>query len=189
MRRLRFVVPMMLLCLLTACGGTDDQMQAALDLRTQLLSAGGCHYDAEIIANCGDTAYTFTLACQSDGSGASTFTVTAPESIAGISAVMAPGETTVTYDDMLLVFDSLAAGDVNAAACPGILYSAWTGGYISACGSDEENILATYLLGYDEAELRVDTWLDESGQPLYAEISSGGTVILSCTISDFTYSS
>jgi hypothetical protein len=175
---------MMLLCLLTACGGTDDQMQAALDLRTRLL-ADGCSYTAQVTANCGETAYTFTLACRS-GSEGTTFTVLEPEAIAGITASMATGETTVTYDDMVLVFDDLAAGTVSAAAAPGILYSSWTGGYIQSCGKEGDQTMATFLLGYDDEELRVDTWLDENGQPVSAEVYSGETKILTCTLTDFT---
>lgn len=176
---------MLLLCLLCACGGTDSELQAALDLRSGLLAADGCRYSAQITANCGETAYVFDLTCRTEG-GKTTFTVTAPEAIAGISATMAAGQTTVAYDDMVLVFDDLTAGDLSAAACPGILYSAWTEGYLSASGQEEGQTLATFLLGYDADELRVDTWLD-GGTPVLAEVYSDGVKILTCAISDFAY--
>ena len=81
----RIAVVLCALLLLTGCAGTQERLDRAIALRSKLLSASGCSFDAVITADYGDITYTFSLNCQGDDQGNLLFSVTAPQTIAGIS--------------------------------------------------------------------------------------------------------
>ena len=58
-------------------------------------------------------------------------------------------------------------------------------GYISLIGTEDGALHVTYLLGYDEDELTIDTWLKD-GAPEYAQITCGGQTVLQAVLTDFT---
>ncbi len=188
-RRIRFAVLTMTLCLtLTACGGTDKTMQAALDLRSALLEAGGCCFSAEITADFGETVFTFAADCEYTADAKTRVAITALETIAGITATVADDGASVEYDDLLLDFGTLAGGHAAPVAAPSILALCWAGEYIDSTGQEGENILVTYLRGYDSGELTVLTRLSaETGLPVAGEVIWDGQTVLSVTITDFSY--
>ena len=49
------------------------------------------------------------------------------------------------------------------------------------------SVRVTYLRGYEEEELTVETLLSDDGVPSSADISYGGTAAVSAAITDFTY--
>ena len=71
-------------------------------------------------------------------------------------------------------------------AAPWLLVQCWTGEYIAYAGSDGDMERITYLRGYNDEEVAVDTWL-QNGIPTYAEVSYGGVRCLTITISKFQY--
>ncbi len=78
-----------LLLLLWGCTSQEEsRMDDALAFRSALVGAGGCSFLGEITADYGDEAYTFTAACTTDDTGALSFSLTAPETIAGISGTV-----------------------------------------------------------------------------------------------------
>ena len=186
MRRITAIISV--LCLLLAlggCGGGTDAMQQALDLRTAILDAGGCTFAASVTANLGDTVCQFGLDCQFSPQTGTRLTVKEPEEIAGLTADVAADGVTVSFDGALLVFGPLAAGLVSALTGPSLAAGAWTQEYIRDAGLEDGAVRFTCLTGFDEAELQIDTWLDERGLPCRCEISSSGTLILACQITDF----
>ena len=80
----------LLLCLLllAGCSAAPKEMDRAMALRRKLLAAQSCSFDAEITADYGDKLHTFAMACQADFQGNLTFTVTEPETIAGITGIV-----------------------------------------------------------------------------------------------------
>ena len=60
-------------------------MERGLTLRTALLGSSLCSFDVDIIADYGDKLHVFSMNCQADSTGTVRFTVTAPESISGIT--------------------------------------------------------------------------------------------------------
>jgi len=81
----------------------------------------------------------------------------------------------------------MADGRVSPMEACHVLGRSWTGAYIASAGSDGELERITYLDGYEEEELTVDTWLDETGLPVYAEISYGGRRWLRLQLSDYRF--
>lgn len=170
---------------LCACSGEQASVQTGLDFRTKLIAAGGCSFTADVITNQGDSAFTFTAGCTYDGEDG-TITVTAPEEISGISAVT-DGETgALSYDGLLLSLGKLGDGRVAPMALPWLLGSAWKSDYISAGSRDGDAVRISYLQGYDDDELQIDTWFS-GGVPIAAEVAYKGERLLSVTIHDFTF--
>ena len=186
MRRIVLAVQMMLLCLLLcACGGGDDTMQQALDLRGEILRAGGCSFSAEIAANLGEDAYVFAMDCVFSPDTGADMTLTAPAEIAGLTAHSATDGITLSFDNTLLDLGDLAAGKVSALTGPALAAGSWTQDYIRDAGRDGGLTRFTCLKGFDTDELQIDTWLDEDGVPCRCEVSSGGILILSMQITNF----
>lgn len=177
----------LLLALLTGCAGTETAQpsQKALNFRTALMDAGGCSFTAEVAADYGSRVYTFTLDCDYTVDGEAHLTVTSPETISGISATVSADGAQVEFDGASLDFGQMANGYVAPMAVPWLLGNCWLREYISNAGSDGELERITYLQGYNEAELTLDTWLDADGTPVRCEVSWDGTRCLTVTLSDF----
>lgn len=185
MRRGLAVLMTMLFLLTAGCKSESSPVQAAVEFRAALVQAGGCSFRAEVTADFTDSVVSFTLDCQGEADGTTYLTVTAPETIAGITATVTDSGGTVTYDGMAMDFGLLANGNVIPAAAPAIALCCWTGEYIAYAGQEEAGYRASYEKNFDEKRLNVDTWF-ENGVPIYAEVCYNGTRILKMTISDFT---
>ena len=87
--------------------------------------------------------------------------VTAPETIAGITAHVKDSTADVSFDNTQLGLGSLANGRLAPLAAPYVLGQSWAGAYIDSTGTEDGLLRATYRLGYDKQELVVDTWFTE----------------------------
>ena len=170
---------------MTGCSAGAPSTQQALDLRTNLLNAGGCSYTAVIRAEFEDRAYTFSAACTYTDEDSAVVEILQPEEIAGISAAVSEDGAKVTFDQVELDFGQLAEGNVSAMSAGWLLPHCWSSAYVDAAGMDGDLCRITYLEGYNEGELTVDTWLDEAQTPVYAEVFYGDTRCLTITISQF----
>ena len=177
----------MTLCLLlTGCAGADKTMQPALDLRAALLDAGGCTFTADVTADFGETTCSFTANC--------TYTpektrveICSPDVLAGIAATITDDGASIEFDGVVLELGQLAGGNLAPLAAPHILAACWAGEYIRSAGHEADGTRVTYLRGYEEEELTVETLLLDDGVPSSADISYGGTAAVSAAITDFTY--
>ena len=176
----------LLLCcfILAGCSGEKVQAgQSALDFRTDLMAHNGCSFTAQISADYGDQVYAFTLKCRSDGEE-TRLQVTEPDAIAGIAATVSADGTKLQFDDAELDFGKLANGYVSPVTVPWLLVQCWMGEYIAWSGADGDLERVTYLRGYDDAELTVDTWFS-NGVPLHAEVIYDDVRCLTVEILDF----
>ena len=179
----RWIAALMLMCLLlTGCSSEKNALQPALDFRSQLLEHHGCAYQAEVSADYGDHVYEFSLDCAFDGENGR-ITVTAPESIRGISAAVSGADCKMTFDGVVLDFG--VCGNAAPLSVPCLLGTAWQSDYIASCGADGEYQRVTMIKGYGEEELTIDTWLSD-GVPAFADVSADGVSVLRVRISDFT---
>ena len=187
MFRKKLVAGLFCLLFLTGCAGKQDPAQCGLDLRTALMEAGGCSFSADVTAHYEDRAYVFSMTCICED-GETALCVTAPETIAGITATVKSGGTQLEYDGAILDFGKLANGYVSPVSAPWLLVQCWSGAYIAYAGADGELERITYLRGYEEEELTVDTWL-RNGLPTYAEVTCEGVRCLAISITDFQMTS
>ncbi len=175
----------MLIFCMTGCTGNHDQMEEALGLRSKLLSAKGCSFDGRITADYGDKTYTFFVKCTSDSSGSVSFTVTEPETIAGISGTLKEGKGSLSFDDTALAFALLADGQLTPVATPWIFLNTLRAGYIASCGKEGEYTRIRLHDSYEADALQLDVWLDKDLQPVQGEILWKDRKILTIAVTNF----
>ncbi len=183
----KWLICVMMVAVLSGCRKENPPTQKAVDFRTALLGAGGCSYTAVIDADLGERVYSFSVACTFRTDGSAELEVLQPQEIAGIRVSMDGQSAALEFADLSLDFGEMADGKVSPMEACRLLGQCWTAAYISCAGSDGELERITYLDGYEEEELTVDTWLDGAGLPVYAEIINGGTRCLTLQISDFRF--
>lgn len=194
MRRTLSCVLMMTL-LLTACGGerADSPEALAADIRGEYLSMQSWTARADITASYGETVFLFSLAASGEREGETVLTLTAPETIAGITARIRKGETLLEYDGAGLSLGALDdSGLTPVSALPAIL-SALAEGYMARCLWDGEapgRLLLVQCRDPRAAEgegTGFDLWLEpESHKLRRAEVSRGGVTVMTVDFTDFT---
>jgi len=177
----------LLLLLLCGCTGHREELDRAMTLRAKLLGCLGCSFRMDVTADYGDAYQSFSMDCTSDNKGAVRFTVTAPESIYGITGVIDGEGGKLTFDDVALSFPLLADDQLTPASAPWILMKTLLGGYLTACNTENELLHIMIDDSYEEDALQMQIWLDEDG-PVQAECYYDGRRILTMQITDFKIS-
>ncbi len=176
---------LLVLALLAGCSGRRQELDRIMALRGKLLS-GGCSFDAAVTADYLTRTEAFGMHCQADGEGNLTFTVTRPETIAGITGTVRHGDGRLTFADTALAFELLADGEVSPVGAPWIFLQALRGGYLTSCGMDGELLRAAVDDSYDADALHLDVWFGEGDTPCRADITWKERRILSVEIENFT---
>ena len=174
------VLPLLLIVVLfTGCSKTPKEMERALTLRTKLLQASSCTFDAEITADYGEILHVFRVNCSVDAQGEVSFRVSAPESIAGITGTLSGKGGALKFDETALYFNLLADGQLSPISAPWVLISALRGGYLTSAGMENGLLRVSVNDSYEEDALNLDVWLDFSDMPKRADICYAGKRILS----------
>ena len=176
---------LVLILLLGGCSGRQEELERAMTLRAKLL-ASECSVDVKITADYGDKLYVFAMTCQGDSRGNLTFTVTEPESIAGITGVISQDGGKLTFDDTALAFPLMADDQLTPVSAPWILLKTLRGGYLTSANMEEELLHLTIDDRYEEDSLQLDIWLDGQNLPVQSDILYDGRRILTVQVSNFT---
>lgn len=182
MKRIAIILLALLLC---GCSQNGDSTEDILALRQQLLSGKGCSFLAEITADYGDVLYTFTLDCTADSLGNLTFTVVEPERISGITGKIDQTDGCLTFDEQVLLFDTLNEEQLSPVSAPYIFIKTLRGGYISGCGKDGEFAFWRMDDSYRDTAYQVEIWADDKSTPVRTEILWKGRRILSVSVKEF----
>ena len=67
------VTLLVLLVIFTGCTQKNEELERGMALRSKLLQAEGCSFEADITADYGDKLQKFSMHCQSDKAGDLTF--------------------------------------------------------------------------------------------------------------------
>ena len=191
MHRLWLCVPMIAL-LLAGCGRLEvsEAEQLALEIRGEYLELERCSASLEITADYGQRVYQFEMDAQVQGEDA-VLTLTAPETVAGLTARWAGEAGTLEYDGVAVETGSLDPEGLEPVSAFPVLLEAARSGYLTACALEE-----------DGAVLRVDCG-DPAGTPgqgtettlwfdcgthalLRGEIRVDGFRVIGCTCLEFT---
>ena len=178
-------VLLIVLLFLGGCSGKQEELERAMTLRAKLL-ASECSFDAKITADYGDKLYVFAMTCQGDSRGNLTFTVTEPESIAGITGIISQDGGRLTFDDMALAFPLMADDQLTPMSAPWIFLKTLRGGYLTSANTEEELLHLTIDDSYEEDALQLDIWLDGQNLPVQSDILYDGRRILTVQVSNFT---
>ena len=170
---------------LTGCSGESKTIERGMSLRADLLKAASCSFDADITADYGDKVYTFSMACLGDSQGDMTFTVTAPETISGITGSISDEGGKLTFDDTALQFDLMADDQVTPISAPWSLIKTLRSGYLTSAAMEAELLRLTIDDSYEDDALHLDIWLNGDNIPVRAEILYDGRKILSLTVTNF----
>lgn len=182
----RMAVVLCVLLLLTGCSGTEESLDRAMALRAKLLAASDCSFDAVITADYGDITYTFSMSCSVDQQGNLRFSVVNPQTISGISGVVAATGGKLTFDDKILTFGLMADGLVTPVSAPWILMKTLRSGYLTSCGREGEYLRLSIDDSYADDALHLDIWLGEGDLPIRGEILWQGRRLLSVQVENFT---
>jgi hypothetical protein len=184
---LKRIIPILLiLVLLAGCAGARDTMDRAMALRSALL-AKGAEFDAAVTADYGDKTYSFGMHCRMEAQGKVTFSVTAPETIAGITGTVSASGGKLTFDGNALAFTLLADGQVSPVSGPWLLMKTLRSGYLTSCGVEDGCLRIAIDDSYEDDALHLDVWLDESDCPKRGEILWKGRRILTVEIENFVF--
>ena len=170
---------------LTGCSSGNRDLDRGMAIRSSLLEAIQCSFDAEITADYGDKLYTFRVSCRGNSQGDLSFEVTAPESISGITGTVSNYAGKLTFDDVALQFDLMAEDQITPVAAPWILLKTLRSGYLTSAGMEGDLLRLTIDDSYAEDALQVDVWFDSGDQPVRCGILHDGRQILSLTVENF----
>lgn len=172
---------------LFGCSAEDANMERALALRSRMLEADGCSFDATVNADYDDYRHTFVLRCQADQKGRITFEVIAPETISGITGTMEEQTGKLTFDGEVLAFSPLADGQIAPVTAPWILIHTLRGGYLTACGENAHGLILSINDSYADDALGLEIQLDSNDLPDFAEVIWQGRRILSIQLENFKW--
>ena len=176
-----WAISLLLLFFLTGCDSSSE-LERGMALRSSILKAQTCSMNTVITADYGERSCAFSLNCHFDSQGNMSFTVTQPETIAGIKGNVSADKGTVEFDDTVLFFDLMADGQLSPVSAPWVLMKALRGGYIRTAGIDGELLWLTVDDSYSDDALQVDIWLNEDNEPARAEIVYRNRRILSMKV-------
>lgn len=179
---------LILLCFLSGCSGASKEIERGMALRSKILKASVCSFDAAVTADYGDKTYQFSMTCQGDAQGNVTFTVTAPETIAGITGRVGSDGGKLTFDGTALQFDLMADGQVTPVSAPWIFLKTLRSGYLTSAGEEDGFLRLSIDDSYADDALHLDIWLDDGDLPARAEILYGGRRIVSIAVTNFAVS-
>lgn len=176
---------LLLVFLLTGCSGKKEEIERGMELRGRLLRAKTCGFDVTVTADYGSEVYEFSMACETDEWGDFLFTVTAPETISGITGKITREGGKLTFTDAALQFDRMADGQVTPVAAPWILMNTLRSGYLTAAGMEGDLLRLTIDDSYEEDALQLDVWLDSENIPTRGEILYDGRRIVTLEVTNF----
>ncbi len=178
------LLPLVLaLCLLlSACGGSGEIKSAYDDCAEQLSSASSLSFNATVRAEYEHKSARFALNYVEDAEGG-TITVVAPELIAGISAHVSKGSTTLDYGDVTLDTGALDEHGLSPMSALPLLVETLRSGYLDSFWEEDGK---TVLQLVPNDELICTVWFGEGMTPLRAELVSDGRVVIYADFTDWT---
>lgn len=195
MRKLLLCVPMMTLLLLPACAGqagVSETEELALAIRGEYLAMTTCAADAAVTADYGRRVYQYELTAAVDGEE-TVLTLSAPETVAGITARLTGEDSFLEYDGLSLETGPLNEDGLTPVSAIPALLSAARSGYITACTLEEGDASSLLRIDTGDPEGRpgagteTSLWFDSATHALVrGEIYIDGFRAILCEFSDFT---
>ena len=74
--------------LFSGCSENPKEIETALELRSKLLQAQSCSFEADVTADYGDKLHIFTMDCIVETNGDVAFSIIKPDSISGIRGTL-----------------------------------------------------------------------------------------------------
>lgn len=186
-------VPMMTLCLLLGgCGGTAEESGGGEAARRPYQRMESCAMTADVSCTYGESVWEFTLKCDYTPEK-STVEVLAPETAAGVKAILAGDALTLEYEDDCLPAGTLSDEKISPAACLPRLMSALRDGWLLEENQEDWGDTPCLRLCLDQTgangnKILSTLWLRQEGNiPVRGEIAVDGEIILQAQFTDFEF--
>lgn len=176
---------LIVIVMFSGCSGAINSMDKAIALRNELLSSKACSFISVITADYGDKIYEFKVQSNVSANGDLTFEVIEPDSICGIVGKISDSGGQITFDEQVLMFETLADGEITPVCAPWLFIRALRSGYINACGKDGDGVHIQIDDSYCTKALQVDIWTDVNNKPIRCEFFWEGRRIVSIDVVDF----
>ena len=181
---------MMTRLLLSGCGGGNEVEDLALAIRDELTAAQVLTAQASVTADYGQRVYGFELTMEA-GPEETILTLTAPETVAGITARLRGEENTLEYDGLSVETGPLDEDGLTPVSALPALLEAAEGGYLTACTLEEDGSVLRVDCGDPEGTpgtgVETTLWFDAASHALTrGEITVDGFRAISCEFSDLT---
>lgn len=181
MKKLCLSLTLCLCLLMSGCGGREFA-KARDDMAQRLAEAECLSFTANLRAEYEQKTARFTLSYYEDADGGKV-TVLAPQLIAGVTARIQPGSTSLEYDGVCLGTGELDDFGLSPMSALPMLVQALKDGGMNS-GWTESGSTVLELQSTDE--LRCTVWFDAATMvPRQAELSSDGRVKVFAEISDW----
>ena len=190
--RKRLICVLMTTLLLAGCGrrGGNEGEELALTIRGEYLAMDGCAARAAVTADYGQRVYRYEMAVAVSG-GETLLTLSAPETVAGLTARMAGEENFLEFDGLSVETGPLDEHGLTPVSAVPALLEAARSGYITACALEEDGTVLRVDCGDPAGSPGTGTetalWFDTSTHALMkGEMSVDGFRVILCEFSDFT---
>ncbi len=165
---------LMISLLLVGCGSRTGALEKELDaFRAALRPSETLVTEAELMWLEGESVSEYTLRLERNG-GESRITVTAPELLAGVTAVLSEDSGRLEYEGLMLAVGE-PEGFSPVSALPALL-EAMAYGYAELLWREDDCLAARLWLDDERA---MNLWLRE-GKPLCAEVLENGKTVMTC---------
>ena len=189
MRKALLFAPMMILCLLlTGCGGGEKT--ESRDLQAAFRELTSAQAEAELTCHYGDEVRFYGMTCVYTPQRAEV-TVTAPEELAGVSAVLDGDTLSLAYDGILLDAGVYSGQGISPfLALPATIRALGEGYLLEESEEQVGEIPCRRLcleMTEDSGEKTLYTvWLDGEGSPVRGEIAMEDVVVYALEFTGFT---
>ena len=173
------------LLILCSCGKETDRAEA---MQEQYKNLASYETDVRVSVPREETlVYALHLSTQGDAVRA---TVSEPEELMGVGAVLEGDKLTLTFDDLVLDVGTLSPR-VSALSCVPLVLQNFPKVYLDSSGAetigDVDALRADFSLTLSGETLACSLWLDASGAPVYAEIAENDKIIAAAEFTNFIF--
>lgn len=186
------VCVLMTTLLLAGCGkaGVSEAEELALTIRGEYLAMESCAARAAVTADYGQRVYQYEMTVSVNGEE-TTLTLSAPETVAGLTARLTGEENLLEFDGVSVETGPLDDDGLTPVSALPALLEAARSGYMTACALEEDGALLRIDCGDPEGTPGAGTetalWFDASTHALTrGEISVDGFRAILCEFSEFT---
>ena len=176
------------LCLLflCSCGKEIDRAEA---MQEQYKNLASYETDVRVSVPREDETLVYALHLSAQGDAVRA-TVSEPEELTGVGAVLEGDKLTLTFDDLVLDVGTLSPR-VSALSCVPLVLQNFPKSYLDSSGvetiGDIDALRADFSLTLSGETLACSLWLDASGAPVYAEIAENDKIIAAAEFTNFIF--
>lgn len=186
------MIPLLLLAALCGCVGEQSDNDLALELRGDFLSREGCSGTMDLTADYGQRVYTYTVEFSGTKQDGTTMVLTAPEEVAGITAKIVQGQTSLEYDGVQVETGPLNSDGLSPMDALPAFLAAMESGYMAETGSEMLGETEVLRICCRDPELdpgqglETVLWFDKAQKTLLqGEVRSDGATVIRCAFSAF----